>query len=148
MQTLGDIISLRQNKYNEDLKRPFSQFWNGYHNGWFHAYQDLKEILEQHGFNSEIPVIKDGETNADRIRAMSDEELASLLSSLAFDGETPWSVPFMAQICMSCPTVKATLIEGGEEMELHECDFADGKCPHGDEVIWWLKQPANSEGKE
>lgn len=83
-------------------------------------------------------------SNGNQIRAMSDEELARLLSSLAFNGETPWSAPFMVQICMSCPTFKATLIEGGEEMELHECDFVDGKCPHGDEVIWWLKQPAET----
>lgn len=83
-------------------------------------------------------------TNADRIRAMSDEKLAKYISALAYGRETPWSKPFETKFCKSCPTVKGTL-ETGEEMEFCECDFTDGKCPHGDEIEWWLKQPAESE---
>lgn len=26
-------------------------------------------------------------------------------------------------------------------MDLHECDFTDGKCPHGSDIVWWLQQP-------
>lgn len=28
---------------------------------------------------------------------------------------------------------------------LNECDFADGVCPHGNSIQWWLKQPVAKE---
>ncbi len=85
------------------------------------------------------------QTNADRIRAMSDEELADFLCSLAFARETPWSDPFVKQLCKSCPTVRAMIAETGEVMELNECNFVGGKCPHGDDVLWWLRQPVEAD---
>lgn len=58
MKTLNEIITLRQNKYNEDRQNPsFTEFWQGYHEGWYHAYKDLKEILEQNGFDLNVVVI-------------------------------------------------------------------------------------------
>ena len=81
-------------------------------------------------------------TNADRIRAMGDEELAELLSQTAYAGETPWCEPFARKFCDNCPTVEGTIKETGETMEFNECDFADSKCPHGSDIVWWLGQPA------
>lgn len=80
-------------------------------------------------------------TNGDRIRAMSNEELASFLQSLAFERETPWADPFARKFCDNCPTVRCVVEGYRQEVELNECDFADGKCPHGDDVLWWLKEP-------
>ena len=80
-------------------------------------------------------------TNADRINAMTIEEKADFLSSIAYGGETPWSEPFARRLCDSCPTVHGTY-ESGIEDDFHECDFVDGKCPHGSAIAWWLQQPA------
>ena len=86
MKTLGEIISLRQNKYNEDRKNPsFSEFFQGRFDGWYSAYRDLKEILEQNGFNLDVPVIDVVKTNADHIRSMTDEELADYMSEHSID---------------------------------------------------------------
>lgn len=84
-------------------------------------------------------------TNGDRIRAMTDEQLAELLEQTAYAGATPWCEPFARKFCDNCPTVEATIKETGQTMELNECDFADGKCPHGSDIVWWLGQPAEVE---
>ena len=59
--TLKDIIDKRGNKYDDDLQRhvPMDRFWQGYQVGWKMAYQDLREILDQHGFDKNIIVIKE-----------------------------------------------------------------------------------------
>ena len=80
-------------------------------------------------------------TNADRINSMTIEEKADFLSSIAYGRETPWSEPFARRLCDSCPTVHGTY-ERGIEDDFHECDFVDGKCPHGSAIAWWLQQPA------
>lgn len=84
-------------------------------------------------------------TNGDRIRAMSNEELAKFLECLAFSRETPWADPFARKFCDNCPTVRCVVEEFGKEMEFNECEFSDGKCPHGDDILWWLKEPAEEE---
>ena len=86
-------------------------------------------------------------TNADSIRAMTDEELAELLSSIAYDRETPWSEPFDKKFCKSCPTITCTVEGYHHPMDLNECDFTDGKCPHGSDIIWWLQQLCGEEDK-
>lgn len=80
-------------------------------------------------------------TNAERIRAMSDEELADFLCSIAYTGNTPWSEPFARKFCDNCPDPEYTL-DDGRKMNLHECDFVDGKCPHRSDCVWWLQQSA------
>lgn len=85
--------------------------------------------------------VKPPMTNADRIRAMSDEEMAQLLYSIAYARETPWSKPFYEKFCKDCPAPEYTL-DDGRKLCLHECDFKNGKCPHGTDIVWWLKQPA------
>lgn len=84
-------------------------------------------------------------TNADRINAMTIEEKAEFLSSIDYGRETPWSEPFARKLCDSCQTVHGTY-ESGVEYDFHECDFVDGKCPHGSAIVWWLQQPC--EGGE
>ena len=81
-------------------------------------------------------------TNGDRIRSMSDEELANFLLNVAYAGSDPWAVPFARKLCDNCPTVECKIQETGQTMDFHECDFADGKCPHGTDVVWWMRQPA------
>lgn len=80
-------------------------------------------------------------TNADCLDAMSIEEKAQFLYSIAYARETPWSKPFYEKFCKDCPAPEYTL-DDGRKLCLHECDFADGKCPHGGEIVWWLQQPA------
>lgn len=87
-------------------------------------------------------------TNADRIRSMSDEELAEFLDQIAYARETPWSIPFQKKICNNCPTTTCTVEGYHHPMELNECDFADGECPHGSDIVWWLKQPAEEDKYE
>lgn len=81
-------------------------------------------------------------TNADRIRAMSDEELADLIEKFAYSGETPWCDAFTKEFCDNCPET-VVKVEGFSNLQyLHECDFSDGECPHGSDIMWWLQQPA------
>ena len=80
-------------------------------------------------------------TNAGRINAMTIEEKAEFLSSIAYARETPWSLPFAKKFCNICPKPEYTL-DDGRKLKLHECDFTDGKCPHGSDIVWWLQQPA------
>lgn len=80
-------------------------------------------------------------TNADRINSMTIEEKADFLSSIAYGRETPWSYRFVETFCKECTTVHGTY-ESGVEDDFHECDFVDGKCPHGSDIVWWLQQPS------
>jgi hypothetical protein len=80
-------------------------------------------------------------TNGDRIREMSDEELSDFLCGIAYAGSEKWSAPFMREFCDKCPTVECVVTETGQKMNFYECDFKDGKCPHGSDILWWLKQP-------
>ena len=60
MKTLNEIINLRQHKHDEDRKNDsFMMFYQGYMEGWYSAYRDLKEILEQNGFDMNVTVIKE-----------------------------------------------------------------------------------------
>lgn len=80
------------------------------------------------------------QTNADLLNAMTIEEKAEFLEQIAYGRKTPWSDQFVKEFCDNCPTVHCTF-ENGIADDLHECDFVDGKCPHGNEIVWWLKQP-------
>lgn len=81
-------------------------------------------------------------TNGDRIRGMDDETLANFLAGIAYSMDGPWAEPFCRKFCDNCPTVEGTIQETGETMDFYECDFADGECPHGSDIAWWLQQPA------
>ena len=76
-------------------------------------------------------------TNGDRIRAMSNEELRDFLDK--FRVET-YSEPFGEKFCKSCPTQEVYCAPYGDTLKLTECSFADGVCPHGDSLAWWLEQ--------
>lgn len=81
-------------------------------------------------------------TNAQKIRAMSDEELAGFISQIAYARHTPWSSLFERAFCDRCPTETLRLEGYHGPLGLHECDFSDGTCPHGSDVAYWLQQPA------
>ena len=86
-------------------------------------------------------------TNDDRINSMTIEEKADFLSKIAYARETPWSKPFEEKFCKSCPEPEYTL-DDGRKLRLHECDFKDGVCPHGGDIVWWLKQPEEEADHE
>ena len=85
-------------------------------------------------------------TNGERIRAMTDDQLADFIESLAFARSTPWSDAFEAAFCRSCPSVRVTLEDHYFPMDVHECDFSDGTCPHGNDILWWLSQTHEEGG--
>ena len=78
-------------------------------------------------------------TNADRIRSMTDEQLRDFLEK--FRVET-YTEPFGEKFCKSCPTTEVYCSPLHDTLKLTECDFADGVCPHGDSLAWWLSQTA------
>lgn len=96
----------------------------------------IDALLEQH--EQENPKQM---TNADILGTMTIEEKAEFLSSISYAGKTPWCDAFEAKFCKSCPTETCTIEGHNHPMELHECDFTGGKCPHGSDIVWWLQQP-------
>ena len=56
--TLKEIIKQRQHKFDEEYPYCHSETYKRYMTGWYWAYQDLLEILEQHGFDMEQIVVK------------------------------------------------------------------------------------------
>ena len=78
-------------------------------------------------------------TKADHIRVMTNGELRDFLDK--FRVET-YGDPFGEAFCKNCPTVEVRCAPYHGTLKLHECDFTDGICPHGDALEWWLKQPA------
>lgn len=63
--------------------------------------------------------------NADRIRAMNDQELADFLHEVGV-AEPPWDKAFSREFCDDCRICENVL------------GFID--CPHGRPVDWWLEQ--------
>lgn len=59
--TLKDVIDSRGSKFDRDIQErvPMAEFWRGYQLGWKMAYQDLREILDQYGFDKNVIVIKE-----------------------------------------------------------------------------------------
>lgn len=83
-------------------------------------------------------------TNADCLDAMTIEEKADFISSIAYGRATPWCEPFAEKFCKSCPETKCEIPDYLNPLFLHECDFTDGKCPHGSDIVWWLQQPSEA----
>lgn len=107
-------------------------------------YETLKRIADALG--CAVTSLMEGRplTNADRLNAMSIEDKAQFLYSIAYARETPWSKPFYEKFCKDCPAPEYTL-DDGRKLCLHECEFKDGKCPHGTDIVWWLQQPAEED---
>lgn len=78
-------------------------------------------------------------TNADYIRNMTDDELSKFFEQFV---EGPWTDEFGKECCKKCPTVECTVEDHPfvKPMQLNECDFVDGVCPHGDSIKWWLNR--------
>ncbi|MBR2047115.1 MAG: hypothetical protein IJ960_00815 [Oscillospiraceae bacterium] len=64
-------------------------------------------------------------TNADRIRTMTDAELADFLHEATMAADTPWNYAFSKAFCDAC--------------EPDTCD-RETECPNGRPVDWWLGQ--------
>lgn len=78
-------------------------------------------------------------TNLQRIKTYSAQEMELFLLSLAYDGSNPWDKAFGDKFCKKCVPYNCKT-EDGRDVEVFECEFSDGKCPHGSEVSWWLEQ--------
>lgn len=79
-------------------------------------------------------------TNADYIRSMTNEELEVFIEQLAFKRETPWADEFSQKFCRVCPHEEYVVPEYHFPLKLAECDFVDGECPHGSDILWWLNE--------
>ena len=84
-------------------------------------------------------------TNADKIRYMSDRQLEAFIEKIMLTGDNMWSVPFSKKFCENCQPVATKESPVYGTVEFFECDFADGECPNGKDLEWWLKQPAGGE---
>lgn len=80
-------------------------------------------------------------TNADVIRSMDNEQLANFIKRLVYDGKDLWSEAFRKTFCDQCDPVEELDLETGCARDVYPCDYADGICPHGDDILWWLRQP-------
>lgn len=78
-------------------------------------------------------------TNADRIRTLSDEEMAKYLDTLTWK-EPAWDRWFNEEFCKKCKPLVGEY--EGKTIEFHECETCDGECPHGDATLLWLRMPA------
>ena len=81
--------------------------------------------------HTDCPYRTEPMTNADRLDAMSIEEKAQLLHSIAYNRETPWSKLFYEKFCKDCLFAGAQI--GGEVWcNAHLAVFkADGFCDSG-----------------
>lgn len=95
----------------------------------------------------ELGICERGMTNLEHIKSMGVDALAEFLDEIAY-GNAPWSELFANAFCKSCPTETVKAEGYKEPLELCECDFVDGKCPHGDSLRWWLKQEREAEANE
>ena len=112
--------------------------WNTYEYGCTKPLADTCPLINLNAKRKPV-------TNADRINAMTIEEKAEFLSSISYGRETPWCEQFAEKFCKSCPTTTCTVEGYNHPMNLHECDFTDGKCPHGEDIVWWLQRPAEED---
>lgn len=85
-------------------------------------------------------------TNADRIRMMSDEELAKFVCSISLYGHEPWSNTFEEMVCNSCRAIFEQTSEKWGKYEVKACECTGHSCPHNGEcgpndIAWWLMQP-------
>lgn len=87
----------------------------------------------------------DPKTYLEHIRTMTEQEMVNFIKEIAYQRKTPWSELFEKTFCKNCPTVEGTIVETGQKMAFHECDFTDSECPHGDEIAWWLQQPVDNK---
>lgn len=80
-----------------------------------------------------------GMNNYDRVMCMTPEKLAEFLKKV--ECRPPWDDAFVKACCYKCKTETVTMTdEPKRTLEVHPCDFADGECPHGSDIAWWLTQ--------
>lgn len=76
-------------------------------------------------------------TNADKIRNMTNEELAEFLEDWTWEVA---SEMFGKEFCSKCETITAKPEGYHRELTFSKCEFDDYTCPHfeGNSVRWWL----------
>lgn len=84
-------------------------------------------------------------TNYEYIQKCDPETLRDIIEKIAYCNMEPWSDQ-LGDLCEVCPTVVITdEVVQGKQLALKECDFSNGKCPHGDPISWWLGQEQKEE---
>ena len=84
------------------------------------------------------------------------EKMAELISQVAYGRYDEWAMDFYKQFCGKCETTHVVYTEirdcdgnlvrtfekgeRGSEDDLHPCDYVDGVCPHGSDIVWWLNE--------
>lgn len=72
-------------------------------------------------------------TNSEKLRQMTDEELAKFLRQIERSPDGPWQEDFIDHVCSDCGI-----------QHLQVCDH----CPEGDELMWWLKQEVSENDED
>ena len=95
-------------------------------------------------------------TNFDKIKNMSEYELAAWLAKRAMYDGSPWDTSFAERFCHNCPSIAGECQEFGRTMEFSWCELHDGRCKYfpdipdflRDENIikTWFKQEAERDG--
>lgn len=95
-------------------------------------------------------------TNFDKIKNMTEDELAAWLAKYAMYDGSPWDTSFAKRFCDKCPSITGYCPEAGRTMEFSWCELHDGKCkfcpeitdfPRDEDIIKvWLKQEEEQDG--
>jgi len=89
-------------------------------------------------------------TNFEKIKNMTEDELAAWLAKYAMYDGSPWDASFAKRFCDKCPSITGYCPEAGRTMEFSWCELHDGKCkfcpeitdfPRDEDIIKvWFKQ--------
>lgn len=95
-------------------------------------------------------------TNFDKIKNMTENELAAWLAKRAMYDGSPWDTSFAERFCHNCPSITRYCPEVDRMKEFSWCELHDGQCKFFPEITdflrdediieMWLKQEAKQDG--
>lgn len=95
-------------------------------------------------------------TNFEKIKNMSEYELAAWLANRAMYDGSPWDTSFAQRFCNNCPSITRDCPEVGRTKEFSWCELHGGQCkffpeimdfPRDEDVIEvWLRQEVEKDG--
>ena len=95
-------------------------------------------------------------TNFDKIKNMTENELAAWLAKRAMYDGSPWDTSFAERFCHNCPSITRYCPEVDRMKEFSWCELHDGQCKFFPEITdflrdediieMWLKQEAEQDG--
>ena len=54
--TLREFLEYREHRFDKERGYGCSEHYSGYKEGWHDACRDIREVLERHGFDMDIPL--------------------------------------------------------------------------------------------